>query len=306
MQAIHFIGIGGVGMSALAQAFLDKGWEVSGSDRLLAMGEETLLLRALKAQGCKLFPQDGSAIIDGMTVVYSTAIESSNPDWVAAQQHQCPLLHRSEALAKLAENQTLIAVTGTCGKSSVTAMLGHLLEKCGKDPFIINGAEMTGYDAQGTRVGSVRSSSTPNGLMVVEADESDKSLMALSPTHVIVTNASSDHFSKEEAIELFAAFKAKASGIVIDTCDAPPPCIETSCGWETTFRWNDTCWTLPMRGTHNVANAMVALSMALSLGCEIEDLKVALSSFKGIRRRLERTGTCNGAIVIDDYAHNTE
>jgi UDP-N-acetylmuramate--alanine ligase len=306
MQKIHFIGIGGVGMSALAQAFLDKGWQVSGSDRLLALGEETPILRALRAQGCLLYPQDGSAITKAMTVVYSTAIEPTNPDWIAAQQLQCPLLHRSEALAKLAEGHRLIAVTGTCGKSSVTAMLGHLLAVCGKDPFIVNGAEMTGYDANGSRVGSVRSSTTPDGLMVVEADESDKSLMALSPTHVIVTNASNDHFSKEEALALFAAFKAKATGIVLDTCQGSSPCLLSSEGWETRFQWDGATWTLPMRGLHNVSNAMVALAMAKALGCETEALQTALATFKGIRRRLERVGTCNGAIVIDDYAHNTE
>lgn len=306
MQTIHFIGIGGVGMSALAQAFLDKGWQVSGSDRLLAMGEETPVLRVLREQGCRLFPQDGSGIQAGMSVVYSTAIEPTNPDWVAAQTHQCPLLHRSEALAKLAEGHALIAVTGTCGKSSVTAMLGHLLTACGCDPFILNGAEMTGYDCNGTRVGSVRSSSSSTGFMVVEADESDKSLMALSPTHVIVTNASSDHFSKEEAIALFGAFKAKASGVIIDTCDAPLPQIEKSQGWETTFLWRGEQWMLPMPGQHNVANAMVALEMAVALGCEIPALKEALKHFQGIRRRLERTGLCQGAVVVDDYAHNTE
>lgn len=306
MQEIHFIGIGGVGMSALAQAFLDKGWQVSGSDRLLAMGEETPVLRVLREQGCALFPQDGSGIHAGLIVVYSTAIEPSNPDWKAAQACHCPLYHRSEALAKLAEGHTLIAVTGTCGKSSVTAMLGHLLTSCDKDPFILNGAEIIGYDQNGSRIGSVRSSASATGWMVVEADESDKSLMALSPTHVIVTNASSDHFSKEEALLLFGAFKAKASGVVIDTCDAPLPKIISQKGWETTFLWRDEHWTLPMPGQHNVANAMVALEMAIALGCPIPTLKSALSTFQGIRRRLERTGTCQGAVVIDDYAHNTE
>ncbi len=302
---IHFIGIGGVGMSALAQAFLDRGWQVSGSDRLLAQGIETPTLATLRQQGVALFPQDGSGIQAGQTVVYSTAIEADNPDRLQAEAHHARLLHRSEALAMLAQGYTLIAVTGTCGKSSVTAMLGHLLAECGKDPFVVNGAEIVGYDEEGARIGSVRASAT-QGLMVVEADESDKSLMSLTPTHVIVTNASSDHFPKEEAERLFGEFKAKATGVVIDTSGAPaepPPAGE---GWEATFEWQGRPYTLPMPGAHNVANAKVALAMAEALGCSPEALQKALRSFRGIRRRLERIGTFKGATVIDDYAHNVE
>ncbi len=305
MKAIHIIGIGGVGMSALAQAYLDKGWHVSGSDRLLAQGLETPTLKTLAAEGVTLFPQDGSGVAEGQTVVYSTAIEADNPDIVRAKALGCTCLHRSEALAALADGYTLIAVTGTCGKSSVTAMLGHLLAECGYDPFVVNGAEVVGWEKGGARIGSVRSSAQ-QGIMVVEADESDKSLMALSPTHVIVTNASSDHFPKEEAERLFGAFKAKATGIIIDTSDAspePPPAGE---GWEARFEWHGRTWTLPMPGAHNVANAKVALAMAYALGCNLDALHAALATFKGIRRRLERTGTCNEAVVIDDYAHNVE
>ncbi len=306
MKRVHIIGIGGVGMSALAQAFLDMGREVSGSDRLLGLGVETPVLATLRSEGVKLFPQDGSGIKAGQTVIYSTAIEPDNADLVQTRALGCQTLHRSEALAALAEGYELIAVTGTCGKSSVTALLGHLLAACGRDPFVVNGAEVVGWDEHGKRIGSVRSSKTPHGLMVVEADESDKSLMALSPTHVIVTNVSSDHFPKEDAEDLFCAFKKKASGTIIDTSHAavePPP---RGSGWEARFDWAGREWVLPMPGAHNVANAKVALEMAHALGCEIEALHAALQDFKGIRRRLERTGVCNGAVIIDDYAHNVE
>ncbi len=305
MKKIHFIGIGGVGMSALAQAFLDRGWQVSGSDRLLAQGLETPTLKTLKAQGVTLYAQDGLGVQPNQTVVYSTAIEEDNPDRLAAKQLGNRLLHRSEALAELSQGYTLVAVTGTCGKSSVTAMLGHLLEACGKDPFVVNGAEVVGWDQQGARIGSVRASAQ-QGLMVVEADESDKSLMSLSPTHVIVTNASSDHFPKEEAERLFGEFKAKATGTVIDTSGAPAEAPPAGEGWEAQFEWAGASWTLPMPGAHNVANAKVALAMAEALGCERAALQAALKTFGGIRRRLERTGTLNGAVVIDDYAHNVE
>lgn len=302
---IHFIGIGGVGMSALAQAYLDRDYWVSGSDRLLATGQKTPILEVLDKQGVKLYPQDGSAITPQTIVVYSTAIEADNPDYLQAQTLHCTLLHRSEALAALTEGYRFVAVTGTCGKSSVTAMLGHLLTACGKDPTILNGAEIVGLDAEGSRVGSVRSSTT-KGIFVAEADESDKSLMALSPTDVIITNASGDHFPKEEAETLFDTFRAKATGIVIDTRGFPAEPASEGTGWEARFMWRGHACCLPIPGAHNVANIKVALEMAVALGCEEADLVQALPSFRGIRRRLERTGSCNGACVIDDYAHNIE
>ena len=307
-DSIHLIGIGGVGMSALAQVFLDKGFQVSGSDRLQTLGIDTPILAALRNQGVRLFPQDGFGVesVRPNRVIYSTAVEEDNPDMLAARQFGIETFHRSAALATLAAPHELIAVTGTCGKSSVTAMLGHLLSACGRDPLIVNGAEIVGYDGGGCRVGSVRASASSSGLMVAEADESDRSLMALNPTHVIVTNVSSDHFPAEEARALFAAFKAKASGIVIDTEDCNPETDFETCGWETRFRFRDADWVLPMPGAHNVANAKAALDMALRLGCSEQTLQSALCTFGGIRRRLERTGICRGALVVDDYAHNIE
>ena len=304
MQAVHLIGIGGVGMSALAQAFLDKGWRVGGSDRLLGAGTETPTLATLRRQGVALFPQDGSGVAPGMTVVYSTAIEADNPDLSKAKALGLRTLHRSAALAALARGHTLVAVTGTCGKSSVTALLGHLLAECGRDPFVVNGAEAIGWEAGGARVGSVRPSADPNGLMVAEADESDRSLMALDPTHVIVTNVFSDHFPKAEAEALFRAFEAKAAGHIIDAKDEPPGPPPRGTGWETVFDWRGRTWRLPMPGAHNVANAKAALAMALALGCEEGALGAALASFRGVRRRLERVGTLGGACVVDDYAHH--
>lgn len=306
MKAVHLIGIGGVGMSALAQACLDKGWRVSGSDRLLGAGQETPTLATLRRQGVRLAPQDGSGVEAGQTVVYSTAIEADNPDLSRARALGLRTLHRSAALAALAEGHTLIAVTGTCGKSSVTALLGHLLAACGRDPFVVNGAEAPEWCADGARVGSVRPSADAHGLMVAEADESDKSLLALAPTHVIVTNASGDHFPKAEAEALFRAFKAKATGVVIDTSCEPPEPPPAGTGWEARFAWRGLDWTLPMPGAHNVANAKAALAMALALGCDAENLRRALAGFRGIRRRLERVGTRDGACVVDDYAHNPE
>ena len=172
---IHLVGIGGVGMSALAQAYLDAGHAVSGADRSLrAGGSRTPVLDALAAEGVRLFPDDGSGI-DGGTerLVASTAIEDTNPDLMAARARGITVVHRAAALSELLSGRKLVAVAGTCGKSTVTAILGHLLVECGFDPLVVNGAQIVGWDAHGARVGSVRKGA--GEYAVAEVDESDKS-----------------------------------------------------------------------------------------------------------------------------------
>ena len=139
---IHLVGIGGVGMSALAQAYLDAGHAVSGADRSLrADGSRTPVLEALAAEGVRLSPDDGSGVDAGTArVVVSTAIEDANPDLVAARARGIPVVHRAAALAEVLSARKLVAVAGTCGKSTVTAILGHVLAVCGFDPTVVNGA----------------------------------------------------------------------------------------------------------------------------------------------------------------------
>ncbi len=306
MSRIHLIGIGGVGMSALAQAFLDLGWSVSGSDRLLDRADCTSTLGRLRDAGVGLFAQDGSGISGDLdAVVYSSAIEESNADWLAAKRAGVAMWHRSEALAHLCQGHRVVAVTGTCGKSSVTAMLGAILAGCGLDPWVINGAEIAGYDAGG-RIGSVRRG-TADGVMVIEADESDKSLMNLMPSDVIVTNASADHFPKAEADALFGAFCEKASGVILDARDLDWSVLEaSSVGWGCDFTWRGIRCHIPMPGVHNAQNGYLALEMAARLGADEAQARAALVHFGGIARRLERIGSCRGACVVDDYAHNPE
>ena len=156
--SIHLVGIGGVGMSALAQAYLDAGYAVSGADRSLRSdGRRTPVLEALATEGVHLFPDDGSGVGVGTNrLVVSTAIEDTNPDLVAARALGTPVVHRAAALSELLSARKLVAVAGTCGKSTVTAILGHVLVECGFDPLVVNGAQVVGWDANGTRVGSVR------------------------------------------------------------------------------------------------------------------------------------------------------
>ena len=295
--SIHLVGIGGVGMSALAQAYLDAGYAVSGADRSLrAGGRRTPVLEALATEGVRLFPDDGSGVGAGTDrLVVSTAIEDTNPDLAAARARGIPVIHRAAALSELLSARKLVAVAGTCGKSTVTAILGHVLVECGFDPLVVNGAQVVGWDANGTRVGSVRNGA--GEYAVAEVDESDKSLTAFHPYAAIVTNASADHYSKEEMDSVFDAFIRDIPGPVIDgrvTDGAPVEAVEK----------------LPMPGAHNRANARLALAMAIAFGADPAKAAAALATFPGVERRLQRVGSvlCGDqeVAVYDDYAHNPE
>lgn len=269
----HLIGVGGVGMSALATALVRLGDEVTGADRNL----QTKNIAFLESIGVKCFPDDGSGI-DAATdeVVVSTAIESDNPGLVRAAQLGIPVTHRAKALARALGGHRLIAVVGTCGKSTVTAMLGHILASCGFDPFCVNGANVPGWE------GAVRFGR--GGYAVAEVDESDRSLVAFHPYAAIVTNASTDHYSKEEMDVVFDAFVTNLPGPLVDG----------------RTRTGEVDVSTP--GRHNRNNAWLALQMALALGCAEEEARAALLTFGGVERRLQRYGSC----VYDDYAHNPE
>ncbi len=269
----HLIGIGGVGMSALATALVKLGDEVTGADRT----RETPNIRFLESLGIACFPDDGSGVDEATDeVIVSTAIESDNPGLLKAKELDIPVTHRAVALARTLEAYKLVAVVGTCGKSTVTAMLGHILSECGFDPMCVNGANVPGWE------GAVRFGR--GAYAVAEVDESDKSLVAFKPYAAIVTNASADHYSKEEMDEVFDAFIKDLPGPLVDgrTCVGE---VDVS-----------------IPGRHNRNNAFLALEMAKALGCNEADARAALLSFKGVERRLQKIG--DG--VYDDYAHNPE
>ena len=261
-------------MSALATALVRLGDEVTGADRTLG----THNVRFLESLGVKVFPDDGSGV-DAATgeVVVSTAIESDNPGLVRAAELGIPVVHRAKALAHALSGHRLVAVVGTCGKSTVTAMLGHVLAECGLDPFCVNGANVPGWE------GAVRFGR--GEYAVAEVDESDRSLVAFSPYAAIVTNASADHYSKEEMDQVFDDFVRNCPGPVVDGRKCDPGEAET---------------TIP--GRHNRENAALALKMAVALGCDEAAARAALLTFRGVERRLQRVGER----VFDDYAHNPE
>ena len=290
---VHLVGIGGVGMSALAQALLDAGGTVTGADRALGgSGARPGVLAALARAGVRLLPDDGSGIgPDTARVIVSTAVEETNRDLQCARARDIPVVHRAAALAELLAPRRLVAVAGTCGKSTVTAILGHLLAESGFDPVVVNGAQVVGWDAGGTRVGSTRKGT--GAYAVAEVDESDKSLVAFKPFAAVVTNASADHYSKAEMDAVFDAFVRGVPGPVID-------------GRRTPMVPSAAARTIPLPGEHNAVNAECALRMAAALGADPARLAAAIRTFPGVERRLQRVGTCGGAVVYDDYAHNPE
>ena len=210
-------------------------------------------------------------------MVVSTAIESDNPGLVRAAELGIPVVHRAKALAHALSGHRLVAVVGTCGKSTVTAMLGHVLAECGLDPFCVNGANVPGWE------GAVRFGR--GEYAVAEVDESDRSLVAFSPYAAIVTNASADHYSKEEMDQVFDDFVRNCPGPVVDGRKCDPGEAETT-----------------MPGRHNRQNAALALRMAVALGVDEAKARAALLTFRGVERRLQRVG----GNVFDDYAHNPE
>ena len=278
----HLIGIGGVGMSALATALVKLGDTVTGADRNL----NTKNIAFLESLGIRCFPDDGSGI-DRETdeVIVSTAIEVTNAGLLRAKEFGIPVTHRAKALSRALAPFRLVAVVGTCGKSTVTAMLGHVLAACGLDPICVNGANVPGW------LGAVR---IPEHLhdcslltarcslpryAVAEVDESDRSLVAFRPYAAIVTNASADHYSKEEMDEVFDAFVKDCPGPVIDARGE-------------TYAPED----------FNGQNASLAVRMAVALGCDESRARAAISTFGGVERRLQKYADN----VYDDYAHNPE
>ena len=266
----HIIGIGGTGMNGVAQLAAHAGYTVSGSDR----ASNLPIFQSLESLGIRIVPQDGSGITaDTAAVVYSTAIESDNPDIQQANRLGIPLLHRADMLVRLCGNKEVIAVAGTAGKSTVTGLLGWIFQCLDKDPTVYCGAIMNNVGA------SVRHGAGP---WIIEADESDRSFLKFHPHHAIITNIAEDHFSLNELHRLFAQFESQVSGVVIKHPSTLPS------------------FHSPLLGKHNAENVNNALTLCQALGFDIQKCIEAVQQFTGIERRLER----HGSKVIDDFAHS--
>lgn len=303
-RRVHVTGVAGVGMSAVAQAALGAGLAVSGSDRYYDSGEALPVLDQLAHAGVALYPQDGSGVRAGTdAVVVSTAIEADNPDVQAAAAAGVPVVHRSVLLATLAEGHTCLAVAGTCGKSTVTGMAGWILEQAGLNPTVVNGAPVTNWQSD-TAVGNVRAGGE---LWLIEADESDRSLLNYAPRHAVITNMSADHFDAVETRRVFEAFRGRVSGHCLGALDGATyldgvvPDVDAG---GSRFEFRNETFRLAVPGAHNVENALHAIMLCELAGVSVAQSAAALATFRGIHRRLEVAARVDGVTVIDDYAHN--
>ncbi|MFA0732987.1 MAG: hypothetical protein BKPUNTRY_002554 [Candidatus Fervidibacter sp.] len=329
-RKVHMVGIGGAGMSALAEVLLANGVTVAGSDL-----EASSFTERLRRKGATVFVgHDPAHLTEAEAIIVSSAIALDNPEVVEARRRGLPVLHRADALALLLRGKTSIAVAGTHGKSTTTAMIGHILAQLGYDPTVLVGAEVLDFDGN-CRVGG-------SDWFVVEADESDGSFLKLSPTHIVVTNIEldhPDHYADEEAV--FAAFTAFAQrlsgeGLLVVNADCPrasrlPFCLSRPVWWMSfgvqkeadycahSLRQREGRWQFALRrrakelgevrlklfGKHNVANALAALCTCLELtGAPFFAVAEALGQFQGLRRRFEIVGQVRGITVVSDYAHH--
>ncbi|MBO4649110.1 MAG: hypothetical protein J5806_13240 [Lentisphaeria bacterium] len=345
-RSLHFVGVGGIGMSGLAQMARSLGCRVTGSDRAVDKPENAALFQALRAQGIELYAQDGSRFAAGNpppdALVYSTAIEEDNPDFKAAGP--LPRLHRSAALAlevAALHCRHTVAVTGTCGKTSVSAWLAEALFRLGKDPGVLTGGLVNAF-RQPDAAGNFRRGS--GGYFVLEADESDKSLLNYGADSALILNIGTDHYPKEEVARVFGAFlKGIREFAVIELeayreivrhhgplpeklrialftgeADAPETedghpvyqltALEADRGvFHAKFREASAPVRLPGPGRHQALNALALFAELRELGIDPSEALSALEDFHGVWRRFDPAGVNrHGVRFFDDYAHNVE
>ncbi|HAH66683.1 MAG TPA: hypothetical protein DCL72_14690 [Rhizobiales bacterium] len=319
----HYAGLAGSGMSALAQFQAMTGGRVSGSDRAFDRGEGARLRAQLDRLGIIVLPQDGSGLgPDCVALVVSTAVEDHVPDVAAARAKSIPIIHRSELLAYFVANHRSIAVTGTSGKSTVTAMVFDILRGAGREPSVITGGDLPELVGQGLPGNAAAGSSD---LLVVEADESDGSLVRYAPAIGVILNLQRDHKEMAEVATMFATLRARArEALVVGDAENLDPFAGGALRFglsaradtrgedvalgpaSSRFRVADTAFELPVPGAHNVANALAAIAACRAVGVPLEKMVAPLKGFTGIGRRFQTVGKARGIEVVDDFAHNAE
>jgi UDP-N-acetylmuramate--alanine ligase len=329
---IHFVGIGGIGMSGIAEVLITLGYRVQGSD-----AKASKITDRLVKLGATFFEgQSAGNIGEAAVVVISSAIKKGNPELEEARRKKLPVVRRAEMLAELMRLRSNIAVAGTHGKTTTTTMVATLLDKGGFDPTVINGGVIHAYGSN-ARAGA-------GEWMVVEADESDGSFNRLPATIAIVTNIDPEHMEHWGTIENlrkgFYDFVSNIPFYGLAVCCTDHPEVQALVGRITdrrvaTFGFNaqadiravnltfdgatskfdillqnegadsriDGC-TLPMPGQHNVSNALSAVAVARHLGMKREEIREALAGFAGVNRRFTKVAEVNGATIIDDYGHH--
>ena len=332
MGPIHFVGIGGIGMSGIAEVMLNLGYEVQGSDM-----RKSAITERLKSLGATIFiGQKAEQVVGAGAIVMSSAIKSDNPELVEARARSIPVVRRAEMLAELMRLKWTVAVGGTHGKTTTTTMIAALLEGGSLDPTVINGGIINAYGSN-AKLGMGK-------WMVVEADESDGSFLKLLPTVAVVTNIDPEHMEHygefdtlRSAFDTFVenlpfygfavlctdhpevqALVARVSDRRIITYGFNPQAAVRASNLElepdgtrftVTFRdgGDQTVWKdlfLPMAGKHNTQNVLSAIAVARELGLSEEQVRQGLDSFGGVKRRFTHVGRWNGVNIIDDYGHH--
>ena len=321
-SSLHFAGIMGSGMSAIAQYLSWSGQAITGSDRVAFAGEMKEFKEKLEQCGCRIFPQDGSGL-SGATeaLVISTAIEDDNPDVAAAWKRGIPILHRSDLLAAIVASHDTLAVCGTSGKSTVVAMIFEILRACGKSPSLLAGANLICLNQEGFFGNAFKGDS---GILLIEADESDGTLVKYRPRKAVFLNISKDHNSVSVTLDFFRQLSSQTPFVMKnaddpglnslraermfgfgDGADCRPAAVKTVTPF-IQFTVKGTNFQLPLAGCHNLSNALAALCVCESQGCTPEEMAGPLQEFKGLMRRFSVSRTPKGITVIDDYAHNPE
>ena len=329
---VHFVGIGGIGMSGIAEIMLKIGYAVQGSDSRASANTERL-----QKLGATIFiGHDAAHVTEGVSaLVYSTAVTAANPELVAARARRIPLVRRAEMLAELMRLQFSVAVGGTHGKTTTTSMVACLLDAGNLDPTVVNGGIINAYGTN-AKVGD-------GDWIVVEADESDGSFLRLKSTVAIVTNIDPehlDHYGDFDAVRKafvdfvenipFYGFAAVCldhpevqrlvatidnrrmvtyglnpqAMVRAENCDM----AADGCRFDVVIQNGETTRIdglhLPMAGWHNVSNALAAIAVARELGVTDEDIRSGLAGFGGVKRRFTTTGVVNGVRIVDDYGHH--
>ena len=328
VNKIHFVGIGGIGMSGIAELLINLGFNISGSDI-----NKTEISEKLTKNGAKIFLDHNGSNINGAEVlVYSSAISKDNSEIIEAEKKNIPIIKRAEMLgALIALKETSIGVAGTHGKTSTSSMIGALLSYAKKDPTLVVGGLVKNLDSN-SKLGS-------GELIVVEADEYDKSFLQIKPTIAVITNIEKEHMDcYDDLNDLHNSFIQFSNSVpfyggVVACLDSPGiqkilgeikrPITTYGLSKETTFSaskisYNETntiytlyhngkeCSNIEINvpGEHNVLNSLAAIAVGFELGLDLKVITNGINSYSGVRRRFEIKGTVQGIMVVDDYAHH--
>ncbi len=323
IQKLHFTGVAGTGMSAIAQYLSASGKTITGSDRCFHPSEKNETQEKLVVEGIQCFLQDGSGINDQtQVVVISTAIEETNVEIQKALSLSIPVMKRAELLSLIVQEKRTIAIGGTSGKSTTSAMLFDILDYAGLEPSIISGAGLVRLQEKG-KIGNAQLGK--GDLLVIEADESDGSIVNYYPEIGVLLNIDKDHKEISELQSIFLAFRHHCTRFIVNASqgltsaysqnrnydfssdDAEARYKATSfvqTGLQISFFINHTPFTLHAIGKHNMENVLAAVTVANQLGVSLETCSKSIEKYQGIYRRNQVLGQKNNVWVIDDYAHN--